>query len=111
MGECACSFCVSHGAKCIADSRGRATIRIRRPGELNRYRFELKTADFLVCRTCGVYLGAVIETGGKSFSTLNLRATTYRDVPASRHSYDGETEAGRIERRTKSWTPTEIVVG
>ena len=111
MGECACSFCTAHGAKCIADSRGHASIRIQHPEELNRYRFGFKTADFLVCRSCGVYLGAVIEVGGKTFSTLNLRVTSYRDVPASRHSYDAETENGRIERRTKSWTPTDVIVG
>jgi len=110
MGECDCSFCVAHGAKCIADSRGRATVRIRNPSELNRYRFGFGTADFLVCRICGVYLGAVIESGGSAFSVLNLRATDLHDVAAGRHSYAAETREGRIARRTKSWTPTEIII-
>ncbi len=110
MGECDCSFCVAHGAKCIADSRGRATIRIRNPAELNRYQVGFGTADFLVCRHCGVYLGAVIENGGAAFSVLNLRATDLHDIAASRHSYAAETRESRITRRTNSWTPTEIII-
>jgi len=111
MGECDCTFCIAHAAKCIADSRGRATITIRDAAQLNRYRFAMATADFLVCRTCGVYLGAVIEIDGASFSVLNLRATKLHDLPANRHSYASETKDDRIARRKSSWTPTEVLIG
>jgi hypothetical protein len=34
--------------------------------KLLRYRFGLKTADFLVCENCGIYMAAVISTGDSS---------------------------------------------
>lgn len=112
VGACDCSFCRTHGAKCVSDPRARATIRVRDPGQLERYRFGLNTADFLVCRTCGVYLGAFIEVDGTGFSTLNVRATTVlRDRDAAVRSWGGESAAERVARRARTWTPTEIVVG
>jgi hypothetical protein len=33
----------------------------------------LKTADFLLCRYCGVYLGAVMRSERGSFGIINVR--------------------------------------
>ena len=108
--ECDCTFCRAHGAKCVADADGRAVIRVDDASQLLRYRFGMQTADFLVCRACGVYLGAVIDVDNATFSTLNIRTSALRDVPASAQSYAGETREERIARRRHTWTPTEIRV-
>ena len=75
------------------------------------YRFGLKTADFLVCERCGIYLAAVISTGGVSFATLNVNVLdrtsefTRDTLPVT---YESENAAERIERRMRSWTPAQI---
>ena len=60
LHACQCSFCRSHGAITVSDPDGQAII-ASGPGDLNRYRFGLSTADFLLCAHCGVYIAALIE--------------------------------------------------
>ena len=75
---------------------------------MQRYRFALKTADFLLCRDCGVYIGAVIETDKARFGIINTR-TLDDSVPATADaeaiSYDGEDTGGRVGRRESRWAP------
>lgn len=75
---------------------------------LQRYRFALQTADFLICRRCGVYIGAVIDTARGAFGIINLHAL---DAPpsdgavAQAISYEGESVTDREDRRCRRWTP------
>ena len=107
---CACSFCRRHGARTTTDPEGRAMIRVRDAARLNRYRFNLHSADFLVCRDCGTYLGAVYSEAGRAWVTLNVNAFQNRDdfpAEASPVVYDSETAADRAARRKARWTPLE----
>lgn len=104
---CACSFCRAHDAKNVSDPDDSISIDVKVPSLLSRYRFGLRTADFLVCVSCGVYVVAVIENDGRQWATINLRASPYYDVPATAVSYDDETEAVRINRRLQRWTPAK----
>ena len=75
---------------------------------MQRYRFGQGTADFLVCRHCGVYLGAVIDTPRGSFGIANVHALRERDIalPAGvAVDYDSEGREQRIARREQVWTP------
>lgn len=77
-------------------------------GALHRYRFGQLTADFLVCRKCGVYLGAAINTKQGGYAIINTNAL--RPIPenlaaAVAVSYDNETADRRIARRAQRWTP------
>lgn len=109
--ECDCGFCRAHGAKCVSDPSGTATIYIDDASLLRRYRFGLQTADFLVCGRCGVYIGAAITDGEECRVTLNLRATEFHDWPATVVSYEGETARDRVGRRMEKWTPARMVIG
>jgi hypothetical protein len=83
-------------------------IGVADPALLERYRFGLGTADFLVCRRCGVYLGAVHAEGGWSWATINIntfRSTAGLGEAAEPVSYDGESAAERRVRRRARWTP------
>jgi hypothetical protein len=105
-----CSFCRKHGARTTSDPNGR--VRISAHGsKLLRYRFGLKTADFLVCENCGVYIAAVISTGNSSYATLNVnvldREAEFRPA-ALPVNYESESASDRIERRMRNWTPAEI---
>ena len=103
-----CSFCRAHGARNTSDPNGTMSISVRNGNALLRYRFGLRTADFLVCRRCGVYIGALMEDGGKSWFTVNVN--TFRrpprdDFPIAPVDYDAENTAARIARRKEKWTP------
>lgn len=110
---CQCRFCRAHGASTTSDPAGRLTFHAHRPESLQKYRFGLRTADFLLCRQCGVYLGAQIVTPGGVFGTVNALAMT--PVPgelpgASPANYDSESSSERLVRREQRWTPVERVI-
>lgn len=111
LRACGCSFCRRHGTKAVADPNGLLTISAV-PNGLNRYRFGLRTADYLICRTCGAYVAAVISGNGEERATLNVTATAISEL-ADRHAepvdYDRENADGRRARRLTSWTPSRIV--
>lgn len=105
---CACTFCRRHGARTVTDPRGRVRFAVADEGLLSRYRFGLRTADFLVCRRCGVYLGALMVAGARRFATVNIGSV----VPPPRApgavetvSYADETVSERRARRRARWTP------
>lgn len=68
---CDCSFCTKHGAAYVSDPRGR--LRIVAPDGLAEYRQGSGTARMLLCRTCGVLVGAVLEEGGRRYGTVNAK--------------------------------------
>ena len=110
--ECDCSFCRAHATRCVSDPAGRAAVFVADPGRLVRYQFGLRTAEFLVCGGCGVYIGAYAEEediGG--LSTLNLRATPHHERPGRSVSYGPEAATSRRARRRDRWTPTELRLG
>lgn len=107
---CQCVFCRRHGAVNISDPGGLTKI-IAEPDDLNRYSFALRTADFLTCKICGVYIAAVMGEGDKIVSTINvagLRMDAFFDIDEAAMEYGAETTDERIARRYKKWTPTEF---
>jgi hypothetical protein len=103
-----CSFCQAHAAHTTSDPNGTIQIAVRDGAKLSRYQFALKTADFLVCRDCGVYIGALMEDGGKMWFTVNANSFREKpplDFPVVPHNFDGEDVPGRIARRKAKWTP------
>jgi len=108
---CGCSFCRKHDAISASDPDGSVSFGIRDPAAVSRYRFGLRTADFLVCRACGIYVGAVMERNGRQWAIVNLRASEFYDLPAAAVSYDAENEAVRIDRRLSRWTPVRDRAG
>jgi len=112
LRACACSFCRKHGARTTSDPEGRAEIVVRDPSALLRYRFGQRTADFLVCGNCGVYLGVhFVDEDGKAYATLN--ANTFANVQALPEGaeevhYEQESAAEKMARRRVRWTPTTM---
>lgn len=107
---CQCDFCRRQGAVNISDPGGAITIDCA-PDDIERYRFALKTADFLICRTCGTYVAAVMGEGERIVSTINvagLRMTDFLAVEEAPADYGAETTQDRIARRFEKWTPTRF---
>jgi hypothetical protein len=108
---CQCTFCRAHGALSASDPAGFVEFTARDSDSLARYRFGLKTADFLLCRECGVYIGALIETGNGQFGIINTHALTEQQdrlAAPQATTYDGEIISGRIARREERWTPASF---
>ena len=111
--ECQCRFCRAHAARTTSDPAGRLIFRAHPQEALQRYRFGLKTADFLVCNRCGVYVGAQIETASGAFGIINTSALTPipKDLPAAVPAdYDSEGAGDRASRRERRWTPMERAI-
>lgn len=105
---CQCVFCRRHGAVNISDPEGCITIDAVLD-DLTRYRFALRTADFLICRHCGVYFAAVMGEGDKICATINVngsRMEAFFGIEEAPVDYDAETTEDRIIRRYAKWTPT-----
>jgi hypothetical protein len=96
----------------VSDPAGELEFVVHDPAQLNRYRFGLGTAQFLVCRTCGVYVGAVIAEAGSAFAIVNINALETPEVFADTAvpvSYERESAAERRARRRARWTPATLV--
>ncbi|HWT11833.1 MAG TPA: hypothetical protein VN231_03690 [Allosphingosinicella sp.] len=102
---CQCGFCRKHGARTVSDPAGSAKLELG--DQALRYRFAARAADYILCGCCGIYVGAVVEIGGRAYATLNLNAfdDPRPDIEAVAISYDGESPAAKAERRLKRWTP------
>ena len=107
--ECQCSFCRSHGAVSASDPNGRIRYIENTEDAIHLYRFGTRSCDFIICRHCGVYIGAVMndpETNGYSTTQIKLFEDRALFTKTSRHpDYDDETLEKRLARRRRNWTP------
>ena len=108
LRRCGCSFCRRHGARTTSDAAGSVQFEIGEPTALRRYRFGLRSADFLLCAECGTYLAALIETAAGAYTTLNANCfeqaeALTQDAPIV--VYENETLEQRMARRVARWTP------
>ena len=73
---------------------------------LQRYRFGRKTADFLICARCGVYVGARFDSDKGRYGILNVRVLPSASwAVAQPMDYEGEALESRSSRREARWTP------
>lgn len=111
---CGCSFCARHAPRYTSDPAGHVAIQLASDEAASRYRFGLQLADFLICRTCGVFVAA-LEPGPPARAVINLlvldRAADFVAEPTRFTGYDSEDVAARSARRAKAWTPATLVVG
>ncbi len=111
LRACQCAFCRAHGATSASDPGGTLVFGFAEPEEVNRYRFARKTADFLICRRCGIYIRAIIATVNGAYGIANLNAllqTLDGLGEPEAACYDAESFAGRVRRREDRWTPVVL---
>jgi hypothetical protein len=109
---CQCTFCRAHSALSASDPEGSLQFLEHTPNALRRYRFGQKTADFLLCSDCGMYVGAMMQSESNAFGIINVRmldSLLDRLREPERLSYDAEGLVERRRRRESRWTP--IVIG
>jgi hypothetical protein len=110
--QCQCSFCRKHGGRTTTDAAGSLRFIGREPAALERYRFGKRITDFLVCKRCGIYVGAVMAVDEGVVGTLNINVLAnnlFGERVGDHADYDGETADGAALRRAKMWTPARVV--
>ena len=111
LRACFCSFCRAHSTRTTSDPLGSVEIEAEDWSLVEPYRFGSGTAEFLICRRCGVYLGAICETVAGTRAVINTNclddraAFTRLPVPVD---HDGERTEDRLARRAANWTPAII---
>ncbi len=111
LRSCSCSFCRAHGTRTLSDRNGLAEIAVADWSLVERYRFGSRTADYMVCRRCGVYVGAVCETSSGWRAVINTNCLNDREAftqaPAA-PDYEGEPTVARLDRRATNWMPVSV---
>jgi hypothetical protein len=108
--SCACSFCRAHATRTVSDPAGLAELWADW-SLVQKYQFGSRTADYLLCRRCGVYIGAVCETPAGWRAVINTLCLEDRAAfiqQATHPDYDQETVTMRLARRARNWTPARI---
>ena len=105
---CGCSFCLKHGGVYTSHPQGRIEVRIADPAAVAHYAFGTKTADFHICRTCGVFPLVTCDLEGTRYAVVNVN--TFEGVdPAqlvrSSADFEGESVGDRLARRRRNWIP------
>ena len=72
-GACDCGFCRKHAASYVSDPQGRLQVSVRDAGELSAYRQGSESAEFLVCRRCGVVVAVTYREQGHLYATVNAQ--------------------------------------
>lgn len=106
-----CSFCRRHGVAGTSDPAGEVTFDISDTSKIRHYRFAQRTADFLLCGECGVFVAAITDTAGGARAVINARelegiSLNFNDV--NHAHFDDETPGQRAERRSRNWTPVRV---
>jgi hypothetical protein len=111
LRACACSFCRAHMTRTVADAAGHFTLSADDWSLVEPYRFGSRTADYMICRRCGVYVAAICETASGTRAVVNINCLNDRAAftqQPNKTNYDGETEATRLSRRATNWMPATV---
>jgi hypothetical protein len=105
---CTCRFCMKHGGVWTSCPTGRLQITVRDAERVERYRFGTKTAEFHVCRNCGVVPVVTSLIDDRLYAVVSVNA--FEGVAASMFkraevSFDGEGGGDRLARRQRNWIP------
>jgi len=108
LRSCSCSFCRAHGTRTLSDRNGQVEITATDWSQVERYRFGSRTAEYILCRRCGVYIGAVCDTATGLRAVINTNClqdrAAFTRAPAA-PDYDGEPTESRLARRSTNWMP------
>ena len=108
---CDCDFCRKHGAAYVSDPQGELRIQITEAGQVNRFRQGSNTAEMLLCRQCGVLVGALYQEEHQLFGTLNANALDCRAAFGSEQSVSPKLLAAdqKVQRWRDIWFPAVSV--
>ena len=106
LRRCSCSFCRRHSSVWTSHPDATLTTRVRDPERISRYRQGSETAEFHVCRNCGVVCYCLSDIDGHVYGIVNARTLAgdaMRTGRITEISFEGEEVADRLDRRTRNW--------
>jgi hypothetical protein len=106
--KCTCSVCRTYENHIhVSDPVGKVRYEFQDSKHVARRRFATKTADFITCKNCGSYMGAVMTTSSGTVAVLNAEHLVEKlSLSEPPHvSFDGENIDERLARRNTGWTP------
>jgi hypothetical protein len=109
--ECDCEFCRKHGAAYVSDPGGKLTVAVSDAGGIGRYRQGNALADMLICRKCGVLVGALYAAEGPLYGVVNVQSLeAVRGFGARQAVSPQKLNAAEKARRWQDiWFPNVIV--
>ena len=105
---CSCSFCTKHGGVYTSHPDAKVDVRIEDEQQVQRYRFGTATADFHICRICGVVPIVTSDIDGTLYAVVNVNSFEGVDpseLDRSVTDFEGETMDDRLARRQRNWIP------
>jgi hypothetical protein len=108
---CTCSFCRSHNPRMISDPAGLLELSADDWSLVELYRFGTRTADFVICRRCGVFIAAISDLSAEPHAVVNVNCLDDRarfTAEAAMHEFQDETLEARNSRRTANWMPAVV---
>jgi hypothetical protein len=103
---CTCSFCTRHGGVWTSNPAGSLKITVEDPTRLSKYSFGTRTAEFLVCSTCGIVPVALSTIDDHLYAVVSVNAFEGVEPSLLRRAssnFDAETETSRLARRKRNW--------
>jgi hypothetical protein len=70
---CDCDFCRKHAATYVSDPQGILTFHIDNVNNRGKYVQGSEQAELLLCKGCGVLMGALYLEDGRLYGTVNAR--------------------------------------
>jgi hypothetical protein len=109
---CDCDFCRKHHAAYVSDAKASLRIVVRNEREAGRYRQGSGTADFLVCRTCGVLVAVLHASEDVLYGAVNTQAvdSTVSFGPEQPVSPQKLGKEDKVKRWTSLWVADVRVV-
>lgn len=112
LRACGCDYCSCHGALWTSHPDAGVALRIVDAEAVLPYRFGTASADFLVCRRCGVLSLTRCDFDDGARTVVN--ANTFDNLPLEQCSrvttdFDGEDVEQRLARRRRNWSPLTII--
>lgn len=103
---CGCSFCVKHGGVWTSHPDGVLKVVVKDAGQVSRYAFGTRTAEFHVCARCGVVPVVSSRIDGHLYAVVNVNAFEGVAPDLLRHgaaNFEGEATDARLARRARNW--------
>ena len=105
---CGCAFCRKHGGVYTSHPAGRMAARIADNSRVERYRFGTESAEFHICRKCGVLPFVTSTIEGARYAVVNVNSfegVDRAELEQSTADFDGESSEARLARRVRTWIP------
>jgi len=103
---CGCSFCTKHGGVWTSNPKGALQVVVEDPALVSKYAFGTRTADFHICKRCGIVPVVTSLIDGHLYAVVSVNAfegidqSLLRRAPAN---FDGEGTDTRLARRKRNW--------